>query len=171
LNQDFPEDEIMRLNSRSLIESNFMSTIKEADFLKHRSQIINSMQKKDHNQLWLGLLNDKFDQFWQVNRRLMERSNGELFRSLPIRFYKSSDNHYQQLAIKPVDESGRILQFRDLLTNILPEVDQQELDDQKTRWRFVIHGIEPPLDTPLQWLSEHLSYPDNFLHICLLEHA
>lgn len=26
--------------------------------------------------------------------------------------------------------------------------------------------IDP--ETPLQWLSEHLSYPDNFLHICLL---
>lgn len=24
------------------------------------------------------------------------------------------------------------------------------------------------LETPIQWLSEHLSYPDNFLHICLL---
>ncbi len=26
-------------------------------------------------------------------------------------------------------------------------------------------GIEPHLDTPLQWMAEHLSYPDNFLHI------
>lgn len=29
----------------------------------------------------------------------------------------------------------------------------------------LIHGIDTPMDTPLQWLSEHLSYPDNFLHI------
>ena len=27
------------------------------------------------------------------------------------------------------------------------------------------HGITPPLETPLQWMSEHLSYPDNFLHL------
>ena len=26
-------------------------------------------------------------------------------------------------------------------------------------------GIEPDIDTPLQWMAEHLSYPDNFLHI------
>lgn len=34
-----------------------MSCIKEADVLKHRGQIVSSMQKKDHNQLWLGLQN------------------------------------------------------------------------------------------------------------------
>ena len=26
-------------------------------------------------------------------------------------------------------------------------------------------GIQPDLDTPLQWMAEHLSYPDNFLHV------
>ena len=36
-----------------------MSCLKEADVLKHRGQIITNMQKKDHNQLWLGLQNGK----------------------------------------------------------------------------------------------------------------
>lgn len=36
-----------------------MSTIKEADVLKHRGQVMSTMQKKDHNQLWLGLQNGK----------------------------------------------------------------------------------------------------------------
>ena len=30
---------------------------------------------------------------------------------------------------------------------------------------FLVHGIELPQDTPLQWISEHLCNPDNFLHI------
>lgn len=34
-----------------------MSTVKEADVLKHRGQVMSTMQKKDHNQLWLGLQN------------------------------------------------------------------------------------------------------------------
>jgi autophagy-related protein 5 len=29
----------------------------------------------------------------------------------------------------------------------------------------VLHGISPPLDTPLQWLCEHGCYPDAFLHL------
>lgn len=45
--------------------------------------------------------------------------------------------------------------------------DQDTLIDVKLfKYRFVTHGIEIPFDTPLQWLSEHFSYPDNFLHIC-----
>lgn len=36
-----------------------MSCLKEADFLKHRGQIVSNMLKKDHNQLWLGLQNGR----------------------------------------------------------------------------------------------------------------
>lgn len=36
-----------------------MSCLKEADVLKHRGQVVSAMQKKDHNQLWLGLVNGK----------------------------------------------------------------------------------------------------------------
>lgn len=65
-----------------------MSALKEADFLKHRGQITSTMQKKDHSQLWLGLVNEKFDQFWAVNRRLMESvGDQEAFKSIPVRCY------------------------------------------------------------------------------------
>ena len=44
------------------MESVFMSSLKEADQLKHSGKVISQMQKKDHNQLWSGLSSDKFDQ-------------------------------------------------------------------------------------------------------------
>ncbi|MGH0152582.1 UNVERIFIED_CONTAM: hypothetical protein FKN15_063571 [Acipenser sinensis] len=66
-----------------------MSCIKEADALKHKGQVINEMQKKDHKQLWMGLQNDKFDQFWAINRKLMEYSVEEGgFRYIPFRIYQ-----------------------------------------------------------------------------------
>ena len=34
--------------------------------------------------------------------------------------------------------------------------------------QVVVQGIEPSLSTPVLWLGEHLSYPDNFLHICII---
>ena len=37
-----------------------------------------------------------------------------------------------------------------------------------TDYRILIHGCEFPLDIPLQWASENLSYADNFLHITLV---
>lgn len=42
---------------REIVEAHFMSCLKEADVLKHRGQVMSAMQKKDHNQLWLGLVN------------------------------------------------------------------------------------------------------------------
>ena len=34
-----------------------MSSVKEADQIKHGGKVISAMQKKDHNQLWQGLHN------------------------------------------------------------------------------------------------------------------
>lgn len=57
--QGFPEEEILHCSSKDAVESHYMSVVKEADSLKHRGQIINGMQKKDHRQLWQGLQNGK----------------------------------------------------------------------------------------------------------------
>ena len=57
--QNFPEDEVMHCPSKEAVESHFMSVIKEADALKHRSHVINNMQKKDHKQMWSGITNGK----------------------------------------------------------------------------------------------------------------
>jgi autophagy-related protein 5 len=158
--QDFPEEELVRCNSRASIESIFMSSLKEADALKHRSQVMSSMQKKDHNQLWLGVVNDKFDQFWAINRKLMEyNTNEESFRFIPFRVYTQELVLIQKL-VKPKNESGD----RTTLSDLCFAVFNKNAD----KYKIVIHGIEPPLETPLQWLSEHMSYPDNFLHICAL---
>lgn len=48
---------------RDTVESQFMSCLKEADALKHKGQIISQMQKKDHKQLFLGLLNGKLSRW------------------------------------------------------------------------------------------------------------
>lgn len=55
--QHFPDRDLLRCSSSAVIEAHFMSTIKEADAFKHKGQVINDMQKKDHKQLWMGLQN------------------------------------------------------------------------------------------------------------------
>lgn len=55
--QNFPEQDLLHCLSNSVVEAHFMSSIKEADALKHKSQVVNDMQKKDHKQLWMGLQN------------------------------------------------------------------------------------------------------------------
>ena len=65
---DFPSDQLLPCQTRDQVESVFMSSLKEADQLKHGGKVVSLMQKKDHSQLWLGLASDKFDQFWAINR-------------------------------------------------------------------------------------------------------
>ncbi|EAA05542.4 autophagy protein 5 isoform X2 [Anopheles stephensi] len=155
----FPDDILIRCPNKEIVEAHFMSSLKEADVLKHRGQVVSAMQKKDHNQLWLGLVNDKFDQFWAVNRRLMEPiPDQDGFKHIPVRCY-AEDGTYQQKLVAPSTASGQKRLLQDLL------------DDFSTPVRKAVeartHGVTVPESTPLQWLSEHLSYPDNFLHLCL----
>ncbi|XP_041463575.1 autophagy protein 5-like [Lytechinus variegatus] len=162
--KNFPEDEILHCKSKEVIEALYMSSVKEADVLKHRGQVMNNLQQKDHKQLWTGLQSDKFDQFWTTNRRLMERLNNDPFKYIPFRIYQSDKLHVQRL-FKPVNDEGEPRTLRALLKETMPNI---FADPDTKDHKVLIHGIETPRDTPVQWLSEHLSYPDNFLHMCVL---
>lgn len=123
---------------------------------------------------------DKFDQFWAVNRKLMETSAEQShFKYIPFRCYV--DDGYKQKLVKPVTNNGQKMCLSDLLKEVFP--DRTESKKKTNQWtiarhlkinwalfsvRVRTHGLLPPLDTPLQWMSEHLSYPDNFLHLCVV---
>ena len=132
-------------------------------------QVINAMQKKEHKQLWGGIVNDKFDTFWPMNHKLMELSAGENgFRCIPYRIHRP-DLPVVQMPFRPFSDVGDVHLLRDLLRHAVSDpTDTGDDSESLTRHRVIIHGIETSLDTPVQWLSEHLSHPDNFLHICLL---
>ncbi|XP_055326884.1 autophagy protein 5 isoform X2 [Sitodiplosis mosellana] len=155
----FPEEILFRCPNREIVESHFMSCLKEADVLKHRGQVVSRMQKKDHNQLWLGLVNDKFDQFWSVNRRLMEPTSEDGFKYIPIRCYKE-DGTYVQKLVPPNSDNG----FKRTVQHLLEDFSTSA----SKAVTCLTHGIEIEKETPLQWLSEHMSYPDNFLHVHLI---
>lgn len=150
----FPE-ELLHCGGKDIVESYFLSRVKEADALKHKGKIINEMQTKDHKQLWTGVQTDKFEQFWSINKKLMD---GE-FKSIPFRIYQEEKPFIQKL-FEPVDENGRKNTLEDLLNFVFGE-------DYKKFNTILIQGVTPSMETPIQWLSEHLSYPDNFLHICV----
>ena len=80
----FPAEDLLECPSREAVESIFMSSLKESDQLKTNGKVMKQMQAREHSQLWLGLCSDKYDQFWAVNRRLMESSDA--WRHLPVRF-------------------------------------------------------------------------------------
>ena len=146
---------------------------------------------------------DKFDQFWAVNRRLMEilplarastpnvsdtsstsaKSDTEpaetgsgstgtgssstigtgtefkVFKHIPIRMYQS-DRLLSLKLVKPTKTCDNGSECWTTLADLLKEYFISENYD-----KVVTQGIQPDLETPLQWLAEHLSYPDNFLHV------
>lgn len=158
----FPVDLLLPLHTRDQVETVFMSALKEADQLKHNGKVVSLMQKKDHNQLWLGLTSDKFDQFWAINRKLMEPSGAageEGFKHIPVRFH-----------VAGVDNSGQAT------SNILQRLISPGLSlgevirdmGWSSEARVVTQGVSPDASTPILWMSRHLSYPDNFLHIVIV---
>jgi len=165
----YPVNEIIKCLGRECVEAHFMSTVKEADSLKHRSAVMNAMKKNDHKQLWMGLCNDKFDQFWSINKRLMERLNSEPFRSVPLRVYMYDGVIYQKL-YKSVSDNGELRTFVDFLKACVPYLLNSN-DELKENIKILVQGLHPPFNTPIQWMSEHLSHPDNFLHIVVLQNT
>lgn len=63
---------------------------------------------------------DKFDQFWAVNRKLMEASGEQdHFKYIPFRCY--IDEGYKQKLIKPVTDDGRRKTLQEFLQELFPE--------------------------------------------------
>ena len=174
----FPEHELIRFPDKESIEGYYMSTLKEADALKHKGQIIGDMQKREHKQLWNSLLQDKYEAFWNINVKLMSYTEHlHYFRYIPFRIYILDKPIIQKL-ISPYDtEHEKWLTLNDLVQYSLNhEAQCEHLANEKKilnrnihDYRIIIHGVQPPLHTPIQWLSEYFSYPDNFLHICLIQ--
>lgn len=161
--QNFPKNKLISCPSQDVVEAHYISMLKEADQLKHKGQVICDMSKNQQQQLWHGLKTNNFDEFWHINKKFMQGYENSLsFKNIPIRFYYQGQIFQQLLNPLNEDESAD-LTLRDALHLILPTLFQENsLDDSVS---VITHGIEPPLSTPLQWLSSHLSYPDNFLHI------
>jgi len=62
---------------------------------------------------------DKFDQFWAVNRKLMEASGEEVFKYIPFRFYCGEGPFIQRL-VRPVTEEGQRKTLQHLIQEVFP---------------------------------------------------
>ncbi|VDN56015.1 unnamed protein product [Dracunculus medinensis] len=150
--KDFP-NEIIHCSGNAL-QMCFMQSIKEADQLKHDSKIINSMKPDEHIQLWNGVLHDRYDEYWIVNRKLMENSDQNPLLHVPIRIYRGDERYYQPL-ISPQDNDGQLI-------TIEKAIRQYFFDDKIIPLSF---NILLPLETPILWMCQNFTYADNFIHI------
>ena len=83
----------------------------------------------------------------------------KVFKHIPIRMYQT-DRLLSLKLVKPTKTCDNGSECWTTLADLLKEYFISENYD-----KVVTQGIQPDLETPLQWLAEHLSYPDNFLHV------
>lgn len=164
----YPGDQLIPYTGIADVEAHFVSQLKQASFIKHGTSQAEGLQSEsDRKQLWLGLANDDYEQFRGVNEKLMTPKGGNWFKRAPFRIYMVtlavlSDPMARVTVIDQpyptIRDDGTPQTLADLLEHL-------ELNRATAPGVVTLHGVSPPLDTPLQWLAEHLPYPDNILHL------
>eukprot|EP00041_Stephanoeca_diplocostata_P019863 m.432780 g.432780 ORF g.432780 m.432780 type:complete len:288 (-) comp21414_c1_seq4:782-1645(-) len=170
--KNYPETILLRCPSMATIETYFVNQLKQACHIKHGTTQVDGLQsEQDRKELWFGLTTDDFEHYRRVNEKLMLCSDGHWFKRAPFRIYvvdaEVAKNANKQIVVlqQPFDlttADGVPLTLANLLDTLLGQLQPSKV---------VTHGIEPPRDTPLQWLCEHCTYPDNFLHLTVFVSA
>ncbi|MFH4982496.1 hypothetical protein AB6A40_009205 [Gnathostoma spinigerum] len=87
----------------------------------------------------------------------MDNSEASPLLHIPLRLY-IADRPFRQVLISPYNDQGEC--------RCLSEAVQLVINEDNVK--AISHGISIPLHTPLIWLSQNLSYPDNFIHVSLV---
>mmetsp|Transcript_13652 Transcript_13652/g.35084 ORF Transcript_13652/g.35084 Transcript_13652/m.35084 type:complete len:277 (-) Transcript_13652:19-849(-) len=162
-------DCLMRAGGNA-VETHYINQVKQACQIKHgTTEVTRDINKSE---LWFGIQNDDFEHFHRVNKKLMEKkAESPWFKHVPFQLYLVDE----KVRGDPDVPAIILQQLVNLITddgipNTLEKLIEAVLG--KTPFaRVVMHGVEPPLETPLQWLCEHFVYPDNFLHITVFVSA
>lgn len=134
---------------------------------------------------------DSYDDYWDVNKRLINDVNGQTLRNIPLRLYlpeqcpviqepvsytKAGQEGKSSICI-PISESADHVTVDDtrslgsVLNEILPDVFPPDTHEAQAPASVVIHGISIPLDTPIAWMSQNMSFADNFLHLVICKRS
>ncbi|CAI2321147.1 unnamed protein product [Caenorhabditis sp. 36 PRJEB53466] len=159
-----PPAEFMAVD-RNMMETMFMQSIKEADYLKTKAETTNNMQKEEYSQLWRSVANNNFDEFWTIIQKLMETKDGKEFDHIPLRVYVKKQP-FKQILISAKDDAGSLRTLGEAVNEVLKTSDDGASSEEERH--LISHGIDVPAHTPLIFAAKNLSYPDNFVHIAVL---
>jgi len=162
--QGFPSEQLLRCTNEDTVKHHFMNVLKEANYIKHGdSSKINNLSVSDSNDLWEGLKNNDFNQFWRSNIKLVGEEPHWKHIALRV-FVKGDFTLLQEGSITPYHDSGVSKTLGEVASEFLKNLFDRAENPQL---EIVIQGITPTLDTPIVWLATNCSYPDNFLYIII----
>ena len=135
----------------------FLAKIKEADYLKHKSEILNQFKPDDFENLWNALAKDDYGLFWSTCKRLMVdvRGGKAPFKHIPFIIYTPDGNRTQGLmpAVESVkatqEEDCDVFQTKDhTLGHLLTKFNVDH--ESGNSLQALIQGISVSMETPLQ---------------------
>jgi len=102
-NASYPKDKLI-LNPLDSIQDVFLNSVKEADCLRHgNTKRVLNLSKAELEQLWHGLQTKSHDEFWGVNKKLVEADS---VRHVPLRLHVKGKGVLQDL-VPPKDANGQ----------------------------------------------------------------
>ena len=155
---------IHRCPNRDVVQSHFFQRMKEADFLKqHKTKVVADLVKKDFKQIWSALCQHRFEEFWLINQKLMKPVESSTFRLIPFKIY-TPEHEIIQGSFSSLLEENEVATLQHLIDKFFPNM-KRVMGDCEVK----IHGVQVETNLSLQWLATNMSYPDNFLHICIVD--
>ncbi|KAL7754478.1 Autophagy protein 5 [Sorochytrium milnesiophthora] len=171
LHDPFPSDKILAYSGSDTLESAFMNTVKEADYMRNGSaKKVMGLTKAQQLQLWQGIINHDYSQLEEIQGLLLD----SVTRLLPIRIYDKTTGATASLPDVyqvpfAVDKAGTL---RELGQAVIAQQQRRKGATSAVtaeQLAFLVHGnILSDLDTPLPWLYRHFVYPDGWLHIAAI---
>jgi len=166
--QSFPSDKLMRCSSQEVVKSHYMNVLKEATHLKlGDSNKVNNLPLSEQNDLWAGIVNLNFSQFWSINNKL--QTEPLAMKYIPLRICIMGQPTIQE-PVQDIEVEGHPRTLLSVLQELLPglfPVASGEGEVVTNNNLVLVQGIEPPLDTPISWLYQQFSHPDNFLYVVI----
>jgi autophagy-related protein 5 len=152
----FPSDVLIKIFPDTCREM-FFSSLKEADYIRYgSSRKMMNLTKKDQTQIWNSLLTDNYEQYVEIRQKITD----EKVKFIPLKVYALElSTTFQDLfpAFKDAENSQTLESALKIIFDPVGFGFSSSI--------FLLHGVKIPLNTPLVWLSENMSYSDTFLHL------
>ncbi|KAL0478930.1 autophagy-related protein ATG5 [Acrasis kona] len=154
----FPTDKIYKCLSESDVIWTYLNTLKEAMYLQYNNvNSIMMLSKNDQTKLWEAIKDNKLNDYDETKEQF--KADGTL-KLHPIRIVYELNKEVKNELVPLSDEEVKAETLGSFLQKVKPNRDVE-------RTNVVVQGIKPSLETPLDWLIDACSHPDQFLYICL----
>jgi len=191
--QSFPTNKLLRCKTIFTVRNHYLNAFKEALFLKYgSSKLVQNLTLAETTGLWDSLTNNRFDDFYGIRNKIMKKGESENERRtsetdkdkvdavqfLPIRIYVSGfgtgESRFECKCIQqpiPPRLDGKVQTLETLFKTIVPGVVYDMDGALNQDVEIIIQGVNPPMNTELAWLCEHMCHPDQFLYVSVICHA